>query len=304
MTPSSMDVSGTMWPESTASSFRPVDALPYWEILEPVVRVAVETTVRATGRGPRGFNSPATAMAMWAWQTKGLAPDARTIFRRPLVNEFVHRGMPEASRASRATYRSALVAIADALTPPSERSYPIPRSEPTPPYTHADVVAMRSWAVRQGKPARRLDAQVLLSLGLGAGLTTLELLRVRCSEVEVRGDGVHIQVWEGRPRIVPLLPAWQQPVREAIEQSTGDRWLFRPHRRGVQPGQVTDFLHRRHDTPVDVRPVRMRTTWLLTHLTLGTAPHDLLRIAGLEQLASLDRINRFLPSRAPKPSRR
>lgn len=289
--------------DATIAGFLPVHALPYWAVLEPVVTVAVTAAVRVSGRSPRGFQSAATAMALWAWQTKAIAPDAKEIFRRSLVNEFVHRGMPGTTRATRATYRSALVVVADALLPPAERTYRIPRSEPTPPYTHAEIVAMRSWAVRQGQPARRLDAQLLLSPGLGAGLTTLELLRVRTSEVDVSDDEVRIQVWEGRPRVVPVLPAWQQPVRDALESATVEQWLFRPHRRGVQPGQVTDFLHRRHDTPVDVRPVRMRTTWLVTHLTLGTAPHELLRIAGLEQLASLDRINRFLPPRAPKPPR-
>jgi hypothetical protein len=70
----------------------------------------------------------------------------------------------------------------------------------------------------------------------------------------------------------------------------------------VRGAQVTDFLHRGQQTDLDVRPARMRTTWLLTHLTAGTAPRELLQIAGLENLAALDRIAGFLPA-ATDPTR-
>jgi len=112
-----------------------------------------------------------------------------------------------------------------------------------------------------------------------------------------------VMVWEGRPRVVPVLPAWDRPLREVAAEAAPTAWVFRPGRQGVRPAQVTDFLHRGQTTELDVRPARMRTTWMLTHLQSGTPPRELLRYAGLEHLAALDRVARFLPTRAPNPPR-
>lgn len=284
--------------------FMPIKAAPYWDVLEPVVVSAVSTTSRVTGREPRGMYPVATAFALWAWQTKGLAPEVSRMFRRRLVEEFVHRGMDSYTRRSRATYRSMLLAIVDAVTPPGEEPFPIPRSDPTPPYTQPEVAALWSWANGQGTARRRQDARVLLALGLGAGLATRELLAVRVEDVDCRADSVHVMVWDGRPRVVPVLPAWETPLREALAAAVRtDQWLFRAGRTGVRGAQVTDFLNRGHKADVEVQPVRMRTTWMLGHLQAGTPPRDLLRIAGLENLAALDRITRFLPPRARNPPR-
>lgn len=286
----------------SASGYTPVNALAYWDVLEPAVTPAVVTAARALGREERTLYPPAVMFALWAWQTRGIPAETNKIFRRRLVEEFVHLGMSGYTRSSRATYRSALIAIADAVTPAYEQTLPIPRSEPTEPYTVAEIAALRSWAVCQGGASRRRDALVLLALGLGAGLTTRELLAVRSTDLEWRDEILHVFVWDTRPRLVPVLPQWTAPLVELTIDDDRDRWSFRPGRQGVRSAQVTDFLHRGHQTDLDVRPARMRTTWLLTHLASGTPPWELLRIAGLENLAALDRIARFLPTQpAPTP---
>lgn len=297
---------GTNEGTSRSSAFTPVKAADYWEVLEPVVTPVVARTVRVSGREERTLYPVATAFVLWAWQTKGMELEARRLFRRSVVEEFVHRGMGDYTRGSRATYRSLLLVMVNAVTPVTDQAFPIPRSEPTPPYTPAEIAELRSWAARQGSASRRRDAWVLLALGCGAGLATRELLSVRVEDVTVDQRNVQVMVWDGRPRMVPVLTAWQAPIRDAFNGSPAPstQWLFRPGRAGVRSAQVTDFLHRGHTTELDVRPARMRTTWMLTHLEHGTPPRDLLRIAGLEHLAALDRISRFLPARAPRPGRR
>ncbi len=124
---------------------------------------------------------------------------------------------------------------------------------------------------------------------------TRELLAVRSTDLDWRDEILHVFVWDTRRRLVPVLPQWTAPLVELTIDDDRDRWSFRPGRQGIRSAQVTDFLHRGHQTDLDVRPARMRTTWLLTHLASGTPPRELLRIAGLENLAALDRIVRFLP---------
>lgn len=284
-----------------AARFIPIKAAPYWDELEPVVVAAVSKTARLTGREPQALYPVATAFVLWAWQTRGVELDVGRMFRRRVVEEFVHRGMSSYTRGSRATYRSMLISIVNAVTPPSEQPFPIPRSDPTHPYTPPEIAALRSWAGSQGNSTRRQDAAVLLALGFGGGLATRELLALRVSDVDKRSDGVHVLVWDRRPRLVPILAAWDTALRAAVRDADPSDWLFRRGRTGVRPAQVTDFLHRGHTTELDVRPARMRTTWMLTHLQSGTPPRELLRIAGLENLAALDRLTRFLPARAPNP---
>lgn len=284
--------------DAVVPGYASVRARPYWDQLEPAVTEAVTVAARTLGRPARSLYPPAAAFALWAWQTRGVPAQTMSMFRRRLVEEFVHLGMPDFSRSSRATYRSALLAIADAVTPAYEKTLPIPRSKPTAPYTQPEVAALRSWSLRQGSPSRRRDAMTLLALGLGAGLATRELLSVRGTDFEWRDGGLHVAVWESRPRLVPVLPGWTAPMIAAFESEDRDRWLFRPGRQGVRGAQVTDFLHRGQQTDLDVRPTRMRTTWLLMHLTAGTSPRELLQIAGLENLAALDRIAGFLPASA------
>lgn len=146
-----------------SARFVPVKAAAYWELLEPVVVSAA----RVTEREARGMYPVATAFVLWAWQTKALELDVKTMFRRSLVEEFVHRGMGSYTRGSRATCRSLLLAIVDAVAPPSEASFPIPRSAPTPPYPPAEVATLRSWASAQGTAARRRDACLVLPRARG-----------------------------------------------------------------------------------------------------------------------------------------
>ncbi len=49
------------------------------------------------------------------------------------------------------------------LTPVTEATFPIPRSDPTPPSTSREINALLSWANAQTSPSRRADARVLLA---------------------------------------------------------------------------------------------------------------------------------------------
>src|SRR5690606_35505751 len=125
--------------------------------------------------------------------------------------EFAHRGMSAYTRGSRATYRSALNAMVNALAPPTDVTFPIPRADPTPPYSAADINALLSWANTQTSPARRTDARTLLALGFGAGLATRELLSLRIEDVFITTEQVQVMVWDDRPRLVPVLSEWETP---------------------------------------------------------------------------------------------
>lgn len=280
----------------TSNGYMPIKALAYWDVIGAFVTDAVDEAAAATGRSPRSLYPATCAFVLWAWQTRGTPLERDRVFRAPVIDAFVHRGMEGYTNGSKATHRATLTAVADLLNPNGlpPRRRPLPRSIPTPPYTAADVQALASWAAAQGTTRRRHDAQALLSLGLGAGLATRELLGVRAGDIDTRTGQLEVIVWESRPRVVPVSADWLAPLHELLEGTPPDSWLFRAGRTGIHPGQITDFLQRARTT-LDVRPSRMRTTWLLKHLAEGTPPQELLRYSGLKNLAALDKITVFAP---------
>ncbi|KQW06440.1 hypothetical protein ASC66_08105 [Leifsonia sp. Root4] len=283
--------------------YRPVQAGPYWDIIGEFVEEAVADTAATTGRAPRSVFPAAVAFVLWCWQSRGTPLERPRIFRRAVVEQFIQLGMDGYLQGSKATHRATLSQMVRVLNPadavPAHR--PIPRSAPTEPYTPADVAALHSWAFSQGTPRRRNDAVALLALGLGAGLATRELLKVRTSDLGIWNEQMFVIVREGRPRHVPILSAWQQPIRRILGEVDQGDWLFRPGRSSTGVGQIADFFQRA-PTSLDVRPLRMRTTWLLHHLLAGTPPLELLRISGLQNFAALDKIAVFIPSGASTPA--
>lgn len=278
-------------------TYGPIYALPYWDTIGPFILDAVQDAAASTNREPRTLYPATVAFVLWCWQTRGTPLERPRIFRRHTVEEFIHRGMDDYLRGSRATHRSTLYAMVGALNPAENTSNrrPIPRSESTRPYTTEDIAALSSWAASQGTVQRRRDATVLLALGLGAGLATRELLGVRTSDITTHPAEVTVMVWERRPRTVPLDPQWQSPLIDALLQLEPDNWVFRPGRQGIHAGQITDFLQRAR-TDLDVRPSRMRATWLHNRVEAGTPPFELLRISGLRNLAALDKVAAFTPT--------
>ncbi|WBM79838.1 hypothetical protein KIV56_16970 [Cryobacterium breve] len=276
--------------------YRPINALPYWDEIGEFVNAAVADTASISGRDARSLYPAAVAFVMWCWQSRGTPLERPRIFRRVVVEEFVHLGMASYARGSKATHRATLTIMVEALNPAetvrSRRA--IPRSAPTQPYTREEVAALHSWAAAQGTRRRHHDAIALLALGLGAGLATREILGARVADLETQDDHINVIVWEGRARVVPVRPDWQRPLRRILADLDPAALIFRPGRTGASPGQLTDFLLRSR-TELDVRPSRMRTTWLLEHLNAGTPPKELLRISGLKNFAALDKIAAFAP---------
>ena len=281
--------------EDSPYDYRPINALPYWNTIDDFITAAVADTASATARDERSLYPATVAFVLWCWQSRGTPLERNRIFRRSTVEEFIHLAMKKYARGSRATHRTTLWLMVDILNPADLSAHrPIPRSAPTKPYSSSEVAALYSWATSQGTEHRHRDAIALLALGLGAGLAAREILGIKVQDLDTTTDDIHVTVCESRPRVVPLRHEWDRPLRQILGDLTPTDWLFRPGRLSATSGQVTDFLLRAR-TDLDVRPSRMRATWLVEHLRCGTPPQELLRISGLKNLAALDKIAAFVP---------
>jgi integrase len=276
--------------------YTPIFALPYWDQIGPFVHAAVADAAGELSCSDRALYAATTPLVLWCWQSRGMPLQRSRIFRRSVIDEFAHRALPELARGSTATHRSTLWRMAEILNPDegARPHYPIARSDPLAPYSAAEVASLHSWAGSQSTKHRIRDARALLMLGLGCGLATRELLAVEAGDITGRNGHIGVTVWAGRTRHVPLLEPWHHTMQALVVDRPTDEKLFRPGRTSTSSGQVTDFLTRSR-TALDIRPSRMRTTWLLHHLEIGTPPQELLQISGLKNLAALDKISHFSP---------
>ena len=80
------------------------------------------------------------------------------------------------------------------------------------PYSPAEIDGYLALAAAQPAAARRMRAAGLVCLGAGAGLIRADLRMVRGSDITCRSGGVLVAVSGRRPRAVPVLARYHQPL--------------------------------------------------------------------------------------------
>jgi hypothetical protein len=148
------------------------------------------------------------------------------------------------------------------------------------PYSDAEVRALVGWS--HGLPTERMrdNAQTLLGLGLGAGLTSAEINESKCNWLEHAYRGLAIGVPSERPRRVPVVAEWTWAVEAALVRS-GDL-LFLPDRTSVTNKHVSRFVEGlpRHDAP-KLSARRLRATWIVGRLDARVPLNALAAAAGV-----------------------
>ncbi len=144
----------------------------------------------------------------------------------------------------------------------------------------------------------RRDLLVLLCLCLGAGLCTAEALAVRGPHVALHHNGATTVAVDGPRRRTAPVRARYAPLLTGLARDAGPAHLYRPGAPGRGGRNAVSNQVARARTGCDPRlpvlsPQRMRATWLVRHLDAGVRADALLRAAGLDSLAVLDR---YLPA--------
>jgi integrase len=147
----------------------------------------------------------------------GLGLDAAPgVLLHPSVAERFTRCAPGLSPVARRTLRTNLRFIGRRVVPqlyPAD--LPLPRERSKSPYSPAQVDGYLALAGAQPTPARRMRAAGLVCLGAGAGLIRADLRAVRGADVICRSGGVIVQVRGARPRAVPVLARYHEPLLAA-----------------------------------------------------------------------------------------
>ena len=288
-----------------ADDFAPaIDDAVWYEVREFVLDVVGRCEGR-TAYDALDLKIATTKLCAWAVQTAGYELDIDLVFRRDVIAYFIATGAPEYKPAGRGNLRSQLLRMSEVLLPglTQRRLAPLPPSDPTRPYKPKEEVTLRSWAAAQSTPARRANAQVLLALGFGAGLSASELGNVHTADLLIDPDGVVVHVAGEREREVPVLRTWEPALIARARLLAPDRFVFRENHTAFYPNLVSNFVNRSHAGAVRPQTQRMRTTWILYHLETGTPIVPFLNAAGIDSLQGLSRYLKFLPSVPPDVAR-
>jgi integrase len=138
------------------------------------------------------------------------------VLLHPSVTERFTRSAPGISAVARRTLRTNLRFIGRLVVPqlyPADA--PLPRERSKAPYSAAEIGGYLALADAQPAMARRMRAAGLVCLGAGAGLIRSGLRDVRGSDITCRSGGVVVTVRGARPRAVPVLSRYHEPLLAA-----------------------------------------------------------------------------------------
>ncbi len=135
------------------------------------------------------------------------------VLLHPSVIERFAVSAPGLSGSARRTLRTNLRFLARAVVPalaPADAA--LPRERAKAPYSPAEIAGYLALTDAQPTLARRMRAAGLVCLGAGAGLAGADLRSVHGSDVICRSGGVLVEVRGARPRVVPVLARYHEPL--------------------------------------------------------------------------------------------
>ncbi|MGH3122789.1 MAG: hypothetical protein ACRDND_17455 [Streptosporangiaceae bacterium] len=142
----------------------------------------------------------------------GLDPVPQVLLHPSVIERFTAHA-PGLTGVTRRTLRANLRFLARRAVPAlAPADAPLPRERARAPYSPAEIRGYLALADAQPTAGRRMRAAGLVCLGAGAGLIRGDLRHVRGSDVIARSGGVVIDVRGARPRIVPVLARYHQPL--------------------------------------------------------------------------------------------
>ena len=200
-------------------------------------------------------------LADWAIRL-GLDPVPEVLLHSSVIERFAAHA-PGLTGVTRRTLRTNLRFLARAVVPAlAPADAPLPRERAKAPYSPAEIDGYLALATAQPTAARRMRTAGLVCLGAGAGLIRADLRAVRGSDIVHRSGGVLVRVSGRRPRAVPVLARYHEPLL-ASAKFTGDGLVTGGH----DPARrnVTTPLVRALDGGTGLPRLdtsRLRATWL------------------------------------------
>jgi len=265
-----------------------------WAAVRPFVAEAADRLSLDNGAGAHRVVRALARLAAWA-MGEGLPLDLEVVLDPDAVERFI--AVELANDRSRATYRATLRRVGPLLTvraPWESKPAAVARRQVAVPYTAGELEGLRCDALVQPTDGRVRAARALLALGAGAGLDGRWVARVSADDVTIHGEAVRVRVGEPSARIVPVLVGWEHDVVGLAGSAGGEFLVGGRSTAKNRAGALAASLVVANGHP-RFSASRLRSTWLVTHLAMGTRLPELARAAGLQGVTVLSDLLPFVP---------
>lgn len=214
------------------------------------------------------------------------------------VNQFA-AALAKSDPANAGTYQSQLRFVGERLLPAAPWEKPAPVSQRTVPLPYSDSdLDLLADQIAKNSPARRRGGEGLMALGLGAGLDGRWSAKVEKEHVVDSDGGLDVRV-DGR--LVPVLSTYEDLLRQLREDTPKGGLIVGGNARNKNAAnEIARRLVLDPSCP-RLHAGRCRSTWIVTHLTLGTRLRELTDAAGTAGITTFSDLLEFVPPLSPDP---
>jgi hypothetical protein len=261
------------------------------------------------GLGPAGraiaarYARVLTRISAWCLE-QGLPLDLEVVLDPDTVERFTSMGL--ANDVSRGTYRADLRRIGPRLTtkaPWMPNPEAVSRRQVAAPYLSEELAALQHDAAHQSTLSRRRAARALISLGAGAGLDGRWSTRVRGDDVTKQDGVILVRVGKPAPRLVPVVATHEAELVDLAAEARDEFMVGGQSLARNRAGELASRIEVSHGTP-RLSASRLRSTWLVHHLSIGTRLPELTMAAGLSGATVLSDLLEYVPPLSIEAARR
>lgn len=215
--------------------------------------------------------------------------DREMVFDHRMIESFV--AGESVTKRVKGVHRSHLMSIGRKLNPMWAGDTGAPRYGNRPascPYSAYEVQSLMFWSQGQPTPYAKACVQVVIALGLGAGLRPGEIATLKVSDVLVTEQGVFVypQGYHGAPpREVPIMHEFEGLIRNVVAGLPPDSFVAFPQRTSDSVELITKYSLR-YGNPIDVQfsLPRLRATWVVMQMVTGIPDAVICSAAGMADL--------------------
>lgn len=264
--------------------------------IRPFLHAAITASTLSGRESVRKHCNHLTHIACFAVQ-RGTALEIYTVLTSAFVDEYVRVGMEDQENHLRAERRRRLLALATNANPGPDvpaKLTPVGHSAIKACYTPAELAAITRVSAVQPTAARQRDLAIVVSLGAGAGLDSVDIRDLFTDHIEDLGEqGIRIHVQGPRPRIVTLRRRYEDLLRAAVaDMPAGQLLLGHKQDRRNTAARATERAAL-HKVP-HIEPARLRATWLADLMTDRIPVALILQAAGLRSARTLSELQPHL----------
>lgn len=261
--------------------YRPKVPAPIWAAVRPAVIAWMDELGVMDAERTRRFLRNLTQLAVHSY-THGWGLGTADVFDEDVIRHFADQRLAQTG-TPRPQDISVLKSARKSLLGGKRRDLriqPAAIRTASPPYGESDLPAIEQWATARKDDNHRRTASAIVALSMGCGLRSDEMLQVRSSDVLSEPNGLSVAVRGKAPRVVPVLTRWQGLLADAVERSTPSTKLIGIDGEASHAKYVGNYLHYQQGPDL----VRLRITWIVSHLEWGTPIDALLSASGNKYL--------------------